>query len=167
MAQSQELENPFKEFPPETNQAVDGLIYLGHLEDEFVFCGHSFVIRTLKTKEELISGILSKEYSGVLGENRAFMAAQVAMCLVSVDNEPNFCPTIGPDPIVVGRGRFNYITQNWYTPVIEYIFGRYAALLQAQVLAIEAIENLSMRGRPTSTPSADSLTEPDISPDPN
>jgi hypothetical protein len=46
-----------EDFPPEIREDVEGLLWLGYLEDSFDFCGHQFVIRTLRGDEELLAGL--------------------------------------------------------------------------------------------------------------
>lgn len=165
METQEQSHNPFEEFSPEVKEAVDGLIYLGHLEDQFEFCGHTFNIRTLKIGEELLASQVAKEYADTLGFNRAWMSAQVAMSLVAVDFDEDFCPKAGPDPKAYARARFNFVTQNWYAPTAEFIFGKYSQLLQKQVMAIDAIENLSQGNLWPFSPSPDSLKSKGTSPE--
>lgn len=146
------------QFPEAVNEAVQGLLWLGHLEDSFEWCGHSFVIRTLRAEEELLASRLTDEYKENIGQPKAWQWAHVALCLESVDGDVNFCPPISPDKMNNARARFNYVTQ-WYPPVGVYLFGRYANLAVKQAEAIEAIEDLSAGSLPTSQPSADSLKE--------
>jgi hypothetical protein len=49
-------------FPDEVANDVDGLMWLGFLEDTIEFCGHEFVIRTLKLEDEMLAGLVTKDY---------------------------------------------------------------------------------------------------------
>ncbi len=153
-------ENPFSVFPEDTQKAVDGLIWLGYLEDIFQFCGHRFVIRTLKGEGDLIAGLLAKDYADTLGQAKAWAWANVAMAVVSVDGDENFCPAIGPDPEAHGRAKFQYMVSNWYWPTAEYLFERVGLLMIRQREAIRAVQDLSDRSLPRSMPSRDSLIVP-------
>lgn len=133
----------FDGFPDEIRQDVDGLIWLGYLEDSFEFMGHDFTIRTLRGDEELIAGLVSKEYMDTLGQAKAWAWAQVGLALVAVDGDTNFCPPIGPNKKQYGQARFKYVTENWYWPTCQYILNRYALLLDRQTEALEALESLS------------------------
>lgn len=155
-------EDTFAKFPEETRQAVDGLMWLGHLEKEVSLGGHTFVLRTLKADEELIVGQLAKEYIDSMAQAKAWAWAHVALSLTSVDGDLNFCPSIGPDKLANGRARFRYVTQ-WYWPVGEYLYGEYAQLLQRQADAMEAVQDLSPRSLSTFSPFADSTTDQDDS----
>jgi hypothetical protein len=154
----------FDAFPPEVAQDVEGLIWVGYLEDTFEFCGHEFVIRSLRGDEELLAGLITKEFIETLGQSRAWAWAQIALALVAVDGDESFCPAAGPDKRAYARARFNYCTSNWFWPVGEYIFRRYAQLLERQAKAVEALEDFTSGSLPISTPSASSLTERDDSP---
>lgn len=151
--------DPYTTFPPETAQAVDGLMWLGHLEEEVPFCGHRFLLRTLKASEELEASLLAKEYQDTFGQIKAHAWAHLALSLVAVDGDPDFCPPIGPDKRGYARARFNYITE-WYWPVGQFLFSQFAELNRRQAAAVEAVEDLSSRSLTNSWPSADSSTEP-------
>lgn len=128
-------------FDPKVREAVEGLIWLGHLEDSFEFCGHNFVLRTLKADEELAAAAVVKEYTDTLGQAKAWAWANVALALVSVDGDDNFCPPTGPDKLAYARARFQYVTSRWYWPTGEYLFSRYQNLYKT---AREAL--LEVRG---------------------
>lgn len=163
MAEVQEDVNPFDTFPAEVVQDVEGLIWLGHLEDEFEFCGHEFVLRTLKAEEELQAALLVKEYGDTIGQAKAWAWANIALALTSIDGDQDFCPSLGPDKSGYARARFKWITSRWYWPVGNYIFARYASLVQRQADAVNAVADLSSRNLHTSTPSVDSLIDKGVS----
>jgi hypothetical protein len=163
-APSQEqVEKVEKGFPPEYQSKVDGLLWLGYLEDSFAYGGHHFRIRTLKVGEELEAALLAKEYLESLGAVRANSTSQLAAAIISVDNDTNFCPSLGPNPQDALTSKFQYICQKWHWPVVEYIFNKYIELLNEQAQALKRLEDLSTRSQITSWPSLDSLTEPAIS----
>jgi hypothetical protein len=157
--------SPFNTFKPETKEAVEGLLWLGYLEDHFEFCQHNFTIRTLYGDEELIAAKLCQEYTETLGQAKAWAWAHVALCLVSVDGKTDWCPPIGPDREGWARARFQYVTSKWFYPTGEYIFNRYAILVNKQRQAIEGIQDLSNGSRRPSMPSQDSFTKQGTSPD--
>jgi len=153
----------YDEFSPETAVAVDGLMWLGHLEDEVKFGGHTFLLRTLKIAEELEAAVIAKEYLETFGQTKATAAAHVAAALTSVDGDDSFCPPIGPDAKQHLRAKFNYVTENWYWPLTEHLFGKYVDLVRRQADAIEAVENLSPGNRKNSWKLADSYKKPEDS----
>lgn len=156
----EEVRDPFAEFDPRVREDVDGLIWLGYLEDEFSFCGHHFVIHTLKGDDELNAGLVAKEYVETFSQARAWAWAKVCLALSAVDGNPNFCPPIGPDKKAFARARFAWCTSQWHWPLTEYIYGRYVDLEARQLAALRALESLSQGSLPNSTLFADSSTEP-------
>lgn len=154
-----EEEQGFSQFPLEIQQDVDGLIWLGYLEDSFSFCGHHFVIRTLRGEEELLAAAITKEYVETLGQSRAWVWAVISLALVSVDHDDSFCPPLGPDRLAFARARFAYVTQNWYWPVAAFIFDKFTGLQERQAEAISAVEDLSQGNLAMFTPFADSSTD--------
>lgn len=159
MEQESQVEDGFDQFPEDVAQDVDGLMWLGYLEDTFDFCGHTFTIRTLRGEEELLASYVTKEYMESLGQSRAWVWAQVALTLVSIDGDEDFCPPAGPSKKAYAQARFQYVTANWYWPTAKYIYDRYAALLERQAAAMDAVESLSREGRMFFTASPDSLIE--------
>lgn len=155
-----------EDFPPEVREPVEGLLWLGYLEDAFEVYGHHFVIRTLRGDEELLAALVTKEYTETLGQTRAFVWARVALSLISVDGDIEFCPPAGPDPRAYARARFAYVTKQWYYPIAEKIFAHYVELEGRQREALEAMEDLSQGNRLTSTPSAGSSIDREDSPAP-
>jgi hypothetical protein len=150
---------PFDEFPPQVVEAVEGLAWLGHLESDIHQWGHSFVLRTLRADEELEVALLAKDYQDTYGQVKAHAWAHLALSVVAVDGEENFCPAIGPDKRGNARAKFNWMTENWYWPVGEYLFGKYVELIQRQAEAVAALDSLSNRGLRNSWPTQDSLTD--------
>jgi hypothetical protein len=143
-------------FPDEVVEDVDGLLWLGFLEDYVEFCGHDFVIRTLRLEEEMLAGLAAKDYEGSLSQTKALIAAQVGMALVSVDGDEAFCPAAGPNRKDYARARFNYVIKNWYEPTINHIYLSYLDLLRRQSKVLEEMENLSQESLTTFTASPDS-----------
>lgn len=159
----EEVKNPLSEFSPQVRTAVDGLIHLGELSEEFEFCGHTFRLKTLRASEEIAASSAIQQYRNTIKEPDAWAAAQVAISLVEIDGQTDFCPAAGPDPVSFAVGRFNYLTKNWYWPTIHFLFQCYTSLLERQIEAVRSFQDLSARGRHSSSPSADSLTELGIS----
>jgi hypothetical protein len=154
--------SPFEEFGTEISQAVEGLVYLGRLEKEVEFCGHTFGLKTLTAHEELAAASAVQEYRGTLREPEAWVTAQIAVALTHVDGDENFCPSIGPDLTGYAKARFKFVSESWYWPTVEYLFGEYTTLLEKQVKAVRAVQDLSSRSLPSLSPSADSYNGPGI-----
>ena len=147
-------EDPFYGFPERIQTAVSGLAWLGHLEKETSYGGHSFVLRTLKADDDLIVATLTQEYIETLGQAKAWAMANVALSLKSVDDDSEFCTALGPDRLQNGRDRFNFVG-GWYWPVIAFLFSQFAELGTEQEEALNALRDLSVRSRDTSNPSPD------------
>lgn len=155
--------NPMDEFDPEVRVAVDGLIHLGALSTDVDFCGHTFGIRTLRTAEELAASIVLEPYRGTIQEPRAWASAQVGLALTHIDGDDQFCPAAGPNLEDFARARLRYVTQNWFWPTIDTLFVEYTTLLERQVRAVRAWQDLSTGALPTSPPLADSSSRQGIS----
>ena len=155
----QEQEDLLDQFPEEVQDDVEGLAFLGYLETDFDFCGHHFVIRTLRGDDELHASAVTKEYKETLGEGKAWIWAQIALALEAVDGDPEFCPPISPDKRDFARARFRYVTTKWFWPLAEYIYARFTELNGRQLAAMEAMRDLSARSLPSFSPLADSSTE--------
>ena len=159
----------YDRFPDAVSDDVDGLLWLGYLEDSFDYCGHDFVIRTLKMDDQLLCSLVTKEFANTLGEGKAWIAAQVALALVSVDGDEDFCPRATHDKKDYARARFNYVVSKWYEPTILRIYESYMELLTRQSAALDEMENLSqeslttfMASADSSSPKADSQTAQEI-----
>lgn len=140
--------DPFHGFDPKIRRDVEGLEYLGYLTDTFSFGGHKFTISTIHPDEELAAAQVVQPYRGTLKEPDAWIMAQVAMALKVVDNDPAFCPPIGPDVLEFAEARFRYVTKRWFFPVIEWIhWQRYVPLQQRAIAAMEALQSKSQRNR--------------------
>jgi len=145
------------EFPEEVNEDVDGLIWLGYLEDVIDYCGHEFVIRTLRSEEQLLASLVTKEYTDTLGQAKAWVAAHVGLALVSIDGDEDFCPKASFNKKDFARARFQYVTGKWFEPTINRIYNAYSDLLERQAIVLEEMENLSQESRISFTASPDSL----------
>lgn len=159
-----EPSDDFGGFPEQVREDVDGLIWLGYLEDSFDFCGHDFVIRTLRGDEELNAGLVCKEYTDQIGQDRAYVWATISLALVSVDGDENFCPPTTRDKKDYARARFNYCTSKWFWELGLAIFRHYSNLQVRQADAMKAVEDLSSGSRGISSPSPDSLIDRATSP---
>lgn len=148
-------DDPFYGFSSEIQTSVNGLAWLGHLEREVSYGGHTFVLRTLKADDDLIVSSLTQDYLETLGQAKAWAMANVALSLQSVDGDANFCAALGPDRLQNARDRFKFIGE-WYWPIIAFLFASLSDLNEEQEAALMAVQDLSIRSRNTSRPSPDS-----------
>lgn len=146
-------------FPTRVRENVEGLMFLGYLEEQFEFCGHHFVIRTLRGDEELLAGVITKEYMGTMAQERAWVWSIVSLCIAAVDGDENFCPRVSRNDRDYARTRFQYCTKKWFWPLAVHIHEKYAALLKEQQEAMEAMEDLSQGNPTTFTPSVEFSNE--------
>ena len=154
--------DPFSEFGTEISQSVEGLIFLGRLTKDVEWCGHTFGLKTLTVNEEMAAAAAVQEFRSTLKEPEAWITSQIGLALTHVDGDESFCPPIGPDPISFAKARFKWVSENWYWPTVEMLFEEYSGLLEKQVKAIRAVQDLSSRSLPSLSPSEDSLNLPGI-----
>lgn len=143
-------ENPFDRFPEEVQRDVEGLTWLGHLSEDYEFCGHHITLRTLRGDEELAAGKVAAEYAGTAAEAKAYAWAHVGLALTQVDGDDNFCPPAGPDREAFARARFRWVSSRWFWPTCEYWFSQYVDLMRRQIKAYQAMQDLSQRSLGTS-----------------
>lgn len=132
-----EKPEPLPEFDPRVREDFEGLLYLGRLTDSFEAYGHQFVIRTLSTGEVLEIGLLHKPYKDSLAEVKAYQAALVAACVVSVDGKPMPLPVTNEPFDTALANRFEYVKRTWFPPLLDVIYERFL-LLEAKVDAVLA-----------------------------
>lgn len=158
--------DPFEVFGPQIQLAVEGLAFVGHLDKEIHFCGHTFTIKTLRPGEKAAAAVAHKPWRGSIAEAEVWANVQVGLALTSIDGDTDFCPPVGPDINEFARARLRRITdtqRGFHQPTLDYIYGHYIALEQEAFAAVEALQNLSERNREQSPPSPDSSTEQGIS----
>lgn len=153
-------DNQKPRFKPESQAAVEGLTHLGYLTKSFQYCGHRFTLRTLYGNEDLLVGLLTKEYVETMAQAKAWTIAHVALSLVAIDGSTDFCPDASFDELENARGRFQYVASKWQYPLIDYIFKEFAVLAAEQAEAFEAAKDFSNRSLSKPTPSPSSLNEP-------
>lgn len=104
----------------------EGLMFLGRLEDEFEWMGHTFVVRTVTVDELLQASLLTREYEGTLGADRAYLAAIAAAAIETVDGKPLVTP-LGRNDNVHAQ-KFKYIRENWYSWTVDAVYMRFRQL---------------------------------------
>lgn len=159
------LVDPWEAFPEEHRDAVTGLSVLGQLEDTVHFCGHTFVLKTLRPNEKAaIAGAISP-WQSTVSAVEVYNNAHVGMALVSVDGHEDFSPAAGPDLEAFARARLNYVTgpTGWWQPTLDFLYQKYLELELKSVRAVEALRDFYEGGKtPTPTsllPSTDSVED--------
>lgn len=135
---------PLPSFDPRYAEAFEGLVFLGALTKEFDWLGHRFVIRTVGSDDLLAVAQVIKPWQGTMGEARAYTAAMVAMCVVSVDGQGL------PTPVSAEGGeyawayqRFNYVKARWFEFTQDKVYSEYKALEAEAAAVVEAMEKAS------------------------
>lgn len=136
--------NALPTFDRRYQDEFEGLLYLGALTKSFDWLGHRFVIRTLTQEEVLTVALLIKQWSGTLGEAKAYTTAMAALAVVSVDDKPL------PMPVGDGEGefawahqRFNYVRANWFQFTVDKVYSEYLVLESKAQEVIDAMEKAS------------------------
>lgn len=125
-------------FPPESADAIHGLLSLGYLEKRVSFAGHSFVLRTLKAGEEIAVTLTTKEYAETVGYAKAYAIGVVAASLELVDGAP-MMGALGPDMVTPIQQKYAIVSQ-YFWPVVEFLYKEYLALLEEQIEAFKAFQ---------------------------
>jgi hypothetical protein len=126
---------------PRYREDVEGLAFVGYLQDEIHWLGHTFVIRTLDVDQILEVGLLTKAWSGLPSFQRAYQVASVAASLYRVDGQPLAVPLEGSAPDLADKFR---VVKRWFPPTVDHVYDR---LLRLEVRATEAIE-AALSGNP-------------------
>lgn len=112
-------------FPPEAVEAFEGLAYLGSIEREYAFAGHTFVVRTLTEGEIIRAKQLAAAYTDTASRSEASILYIVAASLVKVDGR-DFPGPLSPDyDAIYERGQ---VVRRWYPAVVAYLYERYIEL---------------------------------------
>lgn len=119
---------PPKAFPPQHREPFSGLLYLGHLDDEFMVYGHKFRIVTPSQLERLQIGVLHKPYAGTLSTEIAFETVLVAAYLHSIDDQELPQPVLSTVKDNGLQDRYNWVSENLKRPVISKIYEKCLAL---------------------------------------
>lgn len=123
-------------FPQEHVEPLRGLLFVGKLEHEFEFAGHTFAIRTLTEGEYLRIGQLTKSYKGTSVEPDARLTFIVAACIERVDGEPIYTPISDEYDLIYEKAK---VVKKWYPAVIAKVFSEYNTI---EKTAREVIESL-------------------------
>lgn len=119
---------PPKEFDPRWRTAFTGLVFLGHLEQEFEVWGHKFLIMTPSHLEKMNMGLVHAPYANTLSTEIAFEAAMVAAYLHSVDGTELPKPISNDPKETALHDRFKWVIDTLKRPVISKIYNECLAL---------------------------------------
>lgn len=150
------------EFASESIEPVEGIAYLGALETDVEFCGHTFGLRTLRANEEIAAAKAIEDFRGTIKEADAWMAVQVGIALTHIDDDESFCPQAGPNILAFAKARINYVTSQWYWPTIDFLYQTFAALQEKQIEAFRTAQDLLPKAPTGYTPLANSSEQQGI-----
>lgn len=131
------------EFDPKHREPFNGLMYLGALKSTFTWLGHEFVIRTLKTDEVIESGMLIQDVIGTQGEPKAYQAAILAACVLTVDSKILPIPLTDATSDTLMQNRYDYIRRHWFPPTLNEVYDRYIRLEIKAMEVVRAMGNHS------------------------
>lgn len=131
-------------FDEKHKEPFTGLLYLGALTKSVEWVGHTIVVRTLTTDDELAIGQVTQQWMGTNAVDRAYVTAVAAMALVSLDGKEPPIP-VGPTdaPYAWAYGRFNWLKANAYRPTIDKIFNEYLTLEAKSEEVVRSLEKAS------------------------
>jgi hypothetical protein len=158
--------DPLSLFSEQIRLPVRGLAFIGHIQKDVIFCGHSFTLKTLRPSEKAAIALAVQPWRDTIAEPEVWAHAQVGMALVAVDDDPEFCPPMGPNINEFAKGRLRYVTNaqdGWHSPTLAFLYDQYLVLEQEALKATKELQDLSERNRVPSQPSPDSLTSLGIS----
>jgi hypothetical protein len=127
-----EVKLDYREFDPKHRDSFTGLLFVGHLDEDFELFGHRFVISSPTQTERLQIGPVIKEFSDTITGELAYQAAMVAAYLKSVDGKDLPQPILTNARDTALRERFNWVTDNLRRPVINAVSDR-CMMLEAEI----------------------------------
>jgi len=124
-------------FPEEWKDEFEGLLFLGRLQREVTRIPfHKFVVRTLTVNEKLEVSLIAKPFIETIGYGRAYKTAVVAAGLVSVDGRELIPANKG---INVIRQKYEYVVNNWYDTVIDFLYDEIDALENRVIIVLQEL----------------------------
>lgn len=125
-------------FPRESADEITGLLHLGYLSRNVSYAGHTFLMRTLRSGEEIVVNQVVKEWDDTVGFAKAYAIAVVSASIELVDGMPLF-GALGPDMKIPIQQKFETVRQ-WFWPTIEFLYRAYEELVQDQIAAFAAFQ---------------------------
>jgi hypothetical protein len=123
---------------------LHGLLYLGALKKKFTWLGHTFVIRTIPVGDIAEIAVVASRYRDTDFAAKAYQAATVAACLITVDGRelPTIPITNNVDDTLI-QAKFDYVMNRWFSPTIDRVFTEYWELEVKQKEILEAMGKAS------------------------
>ena len=124
-------------FPQEHMEPLRGLLFLGKLENEVFYGGHSFLLRTLTEGELLRVGQLCKPYVGTMAESESRRMYVVAAAIEMVDGQSIVRPYKDGEDLIYTKSRE---VRQWYPAVISFLFDEYIKLEKTSIEVSNALK---------------------------
>ena len=124
-------------FPDEYVEDLRGLMFLGALQEEVEYGGHTFLIRTLREGEHLRIGQLTKDYKGTNVEFQARRLYTMAAAIDMVDGVPIVQQYKSDYDAIYEKAQ---VIRQWYPVVIADLYARYIDLENAAVTVAESLK---------------------------
>jgi len=121
------------EFDPQYKQSFEGLLFIGKVQRQFKWLGHTFVIKTMVLEDMLEAGQLHRPYVGTVADIKAWQSLMIAGSIVSVDGKP--LPVPITDEITPLQTKFDYINQHWLPWTLDALYEQYL-ILDADVAGV-------------------------------
>lgn len=137
--------DPISLFSPELQEDARNLTNLGYSTKAVRFCGHDFILSTIRPHMKYVIGQAMEPYRNTLVEPQAWAAMHVGLSLTSVDGKQDFCPPIGSNELEFCLARFAWVSGStgWMQPTIDYLFAEYIQLENREAEAIAEFQSLS------------------------
>ena len=131
------------EFDSQFREPFEGLLFIGALTRRFTWMGHEFTIRTINADEMMEIGLVTRDFSGTVGEIRAYTTSVVAACLLTIDGKPMPQPITSDVADTPLRNRFDWV-KRLYPLTIDTIYNEYLALENVANQVVEAMGKVSL-----------------------
>lgn len=124
-------------FPEGYLEPLRGLMFLGYMEDEVEYAGHTFLIRTLTEGEILRIGQLMKAYRGSVTEAESRKMYTVAACMMNVDGEPVYRPYNEEYDLIYEKAQ---VIKRWFPAVVNAVYNAYLELEGTAIAVSDALK---------------------------
>lgn len=150
--------DPVNLFSEERRLAVQNQAYLGYDEETVEFCGHLYVMETIRPYMKYAISQVLEPYRNTVAEPDVWAALHVGVALKSIDRDTSFCPPTNESPADFVRARLFWLTgpKGYWQPTIDFLFGKYIEMEQKAASDIVELHHFAERSRDTSLPSLDS-----------
>lgn len=120
--------DPFpEEFPAGHREGFGGLLLLGRLEHYFEWAGHRFRIKTCLPFELAEASRWAARYAGTDGYVKAYQAAIIAACTLSIDGRPLPAVPLSEDESAI-EANADWVFRKLFPPTLDKVHEEYVLL---------------------------------------